>query len=61
MVRELPKVRIGRKLYYKDDRLREFRAVNNPHDRISFREIMQLYVDLLCQLRNAMNVLKEEP
>jgi hypothetical protein len=61
MVIELPKVQIGEKLYYRDDRLREFRAVDNPHDRISFREIVQLYVDLLCQLRNAMNVLKEEP
>jgi hypothetical protein len=58
---ELPKVRIGRKLYYKDARLREFRAVDNPDDRMSFREIMQLYMDLLCQLRNAMNVLEVEP
>ena len=35
-VRELPKVKIGDKLYYQDDWLEEFRAVGNPHDRISF-------------------------
>jgi len=37
-VRELPKVKIGVKLYYKDDRLEEFRAVDNPHDRIHFSD-----------------------
>jgi len=29
---------IGGKKYFKDDRLREFRNVENPHERISFKE-----------------------
>lgn len=37
-VRELPKVKIGAKLYYQDDRLEEFRNVDNPHDRITYKE-----------------------
>jgi len=36
--RELPKVMIGGKEYYKDDRLREYRNVDNPHDVIPFEE-----------------------
>ena len=43
MVRELIKVRIGRKLYYQDERLQELRAVENPHERITFEEARQLY------------------
>ncbi len=35
---QLPIVRIGRKRYYRDDRLRKYRNVNNPHDRIPFGE-----------------------
>ena len=34
--RRLPIVMLDGKLYYRDDRLGEFRAVNNPHDRRSF-------------------------
>jgi len=60
MVIELPKVRIGEKLYYRDDRLREFRAVDNPHDRVTFKEIMQLYISVLCELSNALNTLEKE-
>jgi len=37
--RELPKVMIGGKEYYKDDRLREYRNVGNPHDVISFEAV----------------------
>jgi len=40
---ELPKVRIGDRRYYQDDRLEEFRAVDNPHDRISFGDLRRLY------------------
>ena len=36
--RQLPVIRLGRKLYYRDDRLREYRNVNNPHDRLPFLE-----------------------
>jgi len=36
---ELPKQRIGNKIYYVDMRLREFRNVKNPHDRITFGEL----------------------
>ena len=37
MVRELPKVWINGRQYYQDNRLREFRAVDNPHKRIAFK------------------------
>jgi hypothetical protein len=36
MVRELPKVIIDGKEYYVDERLQEYRACDNPHDRIPF-------------------------
>lgn len=34
----LPIVTIDGKPYFRDDRLREFRAVDNPHDRIAFQD-----------------------
>jgi len=34
--RRLPIVWLGDRPYFRDDRLREFRAVENPHDRIPF-------------------------
>ena len=36
MPRRLPIVEIDGKPYFQDDRLKEFRAVDNPHDRITF-------------------------
>ncbi len=47
MVRALPRVWMGDKEYYRDDRLEEFRSVNNPHDRITFEEIRQAYLELI--------------
>jgi len=32
MVKQLPIVEINGKNYYRDDRLEEYRAVDNPHD-----------------------------
>jgi hypothetical protein len=37
--RRLPIVRIRGRLYYRDDRLQEFRAVDTPWDRVPF-EVM---------------------
>jgi len=37
--KQLPKAKINDKTYYRDDRLQEYRNVDNPHDRISFKEI----------------------
>ena len=37
--RELPKVWINGKLYYRDDRLRQFREVSNPHNWIDFEDL----------------------
>lgn len=37
---ELPKVKIGKKTYYVDERLGQLRNVDNPHD---FREICGSY------------------
>jgi hypothetical protein len=34
--RRLPIVWLDGRPYFRDDRLREFRAVDNPHDRIPF-------------------------
>ena len=34
--RRLPTVRIAGKLYFMDERLREFRRVDDPFDRIAF-------------------------
>lgn len=42
MVHELPKVEIKGKLYYQDDRLKEFRAVDNPHDRIDYKDYFKV-------------------
>ena len=61
MVIALQKVQIGDKLYFRDDRLMEFRAVDNPHDRVTFKQIMREYISTLCQLSNALNTLVPEP
>ncbi len=34
--RVLPVVEIGTRRYYRDDRLKEYRNVENPHDRITY-------------------------
>ena len=47
MVRALPRVRIGGKEYFRDDRLEEFRAVENLDDRITFEEVRQAYLELV--------------
>ena len=47
MVIALSRVWIDGKEYFRDDRLEEFRAVNNPHDRITFEEILHVYLGLL--------------
>lgn len=39
MVNQLAKVKIEGKVYYKDDRLREYRQVTNPAARIKFEDI----------------------
>lgn len=36
---QLPIVIINGKAYYSDVRLEEFRAVSNPHDRITFAQV----------------------
>lgn len=40
-VRRLPRVKIRDKVFFQDNRLREFRNVINPHDRITFEEYRQ--------------------
>lgn len=39
--RELPIVKIGDKLYYQDDFLEEFRAINNPDDKVTYKEFFK--------------------
>jgi hypothetical protein len=40
MARALPRVLLDGVLYFRDDRLREFRRVDNPHERITFDELL---------------------
>lgn len=39
--KELPKANINGKIYYRDDRLSEYRNVENPYDRIPFAELVE--------------------
>lgn len=39
-MRELPRVQMNGVWYFRDDRLREFRRVDNPHERITFDEFL---------------------
>ncbi len=55
MVRALPRVWMSDKEYYRDDRLEEFRAVNNPHDRITFEEIRQAYLQIVSVMNYLFN------
>jgi hypothetical protein len=38
--RRLPVVVLRGRLFFRDERLREFRAVDNPHERLSFEEVV---------------------
>jgi hypothetical protein len=38
--RRLPVVVLRGRLFFRDDRLREFRSVVNPHERLSFEEVL---------------------
>lgn len=39
-MRVLPRVLLHGIWYFRDDRLREFRRVDNPHERITFDELL---------------------
>jgi len=39
---KLPTIRLRRKTYFVDNRLKEIRNVKNPHDRISFAEGLEI-------------------
>ena len=55
MVRALPRVWIGGKEYFRDDRLEEFRAINNLDDRITFEEIRQAYLQIVSVMNYIFN------
>jgi hypothetical protein len=40
MARALPRVLLDGVWYFRDDRLREFRGVDNPHKRVTFAELL---------------------
>lgn len=40
MARALPRVQLNGVWYFRDDRLREFRRCDNPHERITFDELL---------------------
>lgn len=37
--RQLPIVKVGNKEFFKDNRLKEYRNINNPHERYTFEEM----------------------
>ena len=39
---KLPRVRLNGLWYFRDDRLREFRGCDNPHERITFDELLDV-------------------
>jgi hypothetical protein len=47
MINQLAKVKIEGKVYYQDDRLREYRQVTNPHQRIRFDDIGDRKIELI--------------
>lgn len=51
---------MGDKEYYRDNRLEEFRAVNNPHDRITFEEIRQAYLKIVSVMNYLFNVHRDD-
>jgi len=57
MVTALPRIWIDGKEYFRDDRLEEFRAVDNPSDWITFEQIRQVYLHVL----SVMNYLFSKP
>jgi len=50
-MRQLPIVIIDGKMYYRDDRLLEFRAVDNPHDRICYEDFEPEWILLVLRCR----------
>ncbi len=60
MVRALPRVWMSDKEYYRDDRLEEFRAVSNPHDRITFEEIRQAYLQIVSVMNYLFNAHRDD-
>lgn len=45
-MRELPKIKIGRKTYFVDERLNEIRNVNNPHDSEKLEGSAEFYIKM---------------
>jgi len=43
---QLPTEKLGRKMYYRDDRLRQYRNVKNPHDFMSFDDAAKRFIDV---------------
>jgi len=60
MVRALPRVWMGSKEYFRDDRLEEFRAVDNLDDRITFEEIRQAYLELISIMNYLFNAHRDD-
>ncbi len=62
MVIALPKVQIGTKQYFVDDRLQEIRNVANPHDAMSYDKIDHFrdnVINLPITANERIRILKE--
>lgn len=53
LARALPVVEINGKRYYADNRLRQFRNVENPHDFMDWDMLQNWYLDKLFTEENA--------
>ena len=51
----LPKIEMNGKRYFRDDRLREFRATDNPHDCISFVQVRSIYLKAIAKIEELFN------
>jgi diphthamide synthase (EF-2-diphthine--ammonia ligase) len=59
MLNSLPKVKIDGKVYWQDDRLREYRHVTNTMDRIKFDEICERKVEAIEQKQSINPVCRQ--
>lgn len=57
---DLPTIVMNNKSYFRDDKLREFRAVNNLHDRVSFEQVRQVYLEAIAKIEDLFKTCSEQ-
>ena len=56
----LPTIEMNNKRYFRDDKLREFRAVNNSHDCVSFEQVRQVYLEAIAKIEDLFTTCPEQ-